>query len=76
MTVGGDDDNDGALVHIDLIRAKDLMKTDMIGKSDPYAVLKYGPAQQDKTPTIKNTQNPLWNHGSDFTREGDSPDLR
>ena len=61
-------DYDGPLLHVDLIRAKDLVKSDIIGKSDPYAVLKYGD-QEDKTPVIKNTQNPKWDHGSDFAAD-------
>ena len=56
---------DGPVLHVDLIRAKDLIKADIIGKSDPYAVLKYSD-QQDKTPVVKNTQNPKWDHSSDF----------
>ena len=68
-------DYDGPVFHVDLIKAKNLMKTDMIGKSDPYAVLKYG-NQKDKTPVAKNTQNPEWNHSSDFeTGLGDDTDL-
>ena len=58
-------DADGPVLHVDLIKAKDLIKTDMIGKSDPYAVLKYG-NQKDKTKVAKNTQNPQWNHSTDF----------
>ena len=61
-------DYDGPVLHIDLVRAKDLIKTDMIGKSDPYAVLKYD-NQQDKTPVAKNTQNPIWDHKSDFAMD-------
>ena len=59
------EDYDGPLLHIDLVKAKDLIKTDMIGKSDPYAVIKYAD-QEDKTPVAKNTQHPVWNHSSDF----------
>jgi hypothetical protein len=68
-------DQDGSLVHVDLIKARDLMKTDLIGKSDPYAVLTYD-NQQDKTPTAKNTQNPQWDHSTDFDRASESPILR
>ena len=46
---------------LNIIKAKDLIKSDMIGKSDPYAVIKYG-RQQDKTKVTKNTQEPIWNH--------------
>ena len=58
-------DKDGPVLHVDLIKAKDLIKTDMIGKSDPYAVLKYG-NQKDKTKVAKNTQDPHWDHSTDF----------
>ena len=69
-------DYDGPVFHVDLIKAKNLMKTDMIGKSDPYAVLKYS-NQKDKTPVAKNTQNPEWNHSSDFDMDlGDTSPLR
>ena len=61
-------DYDGPLLHVDLIRAKDLIKADVIGKSDPYAVLKHN-GQQDITPVMKNTQNPKWDHSSDFATD-------
>ena len=61
-------DADGPVLHVDLIKAKDLIKTDMIGKSDPYAVINYG-NQKDKTKVAKNTQNPIWDHKSDFIPE-------
>ena len=32
-----------------------------MGKSDPYAILKYG-NQKFKTKTVKNSLEPLWNH--------------
>ena len=48
-------------VKLNLIKAKDLIKADLIGKSDPYAILKYG-KQLQKTKTIKNTLEPQWNH--------------
>ena len=68
-------DEDGPVLHVDLIKAKDLIKTDMIGKSDPYAVLKYGD-QKDKTKIAKNTQNPNWNHRSEFDLDvGDNENL-
>ena len=67
-------DYDGPLLHVDLIKAKNLIKADMIGKSDPYAVLKYAD-QKDKTNVAKNTQNPEWNHSSDFELDGDDTDL-
>ena len=40
---------------VDLLKAENLMKKDLMGKSDPYAVLKYG-QQVVKTSTVNNTQ--------------------
>ncbi len=62
---------DVPVLHVDLIRAKDLINSDAIGKSDPYAVLKFC-NQQDKTPVVKNTQNPKWDHSSDFSADFNS----
>ena len=58
-------EHDGHVLHLDLIKAKNLVKSDLIGKSDPYAEIKYAD-DEDKTPIAKNTQNPEWNHSSDF----------
>ena len=52
-------------IHVSLIEAKDLSKTDMIGKSDPYAIISHG-NQKFKTNTVKNSQNPKWNYDADF----------
>ena len=47
-------------ITLDLLCAKDLIKADMIGKSDPYAVIQYG-EQKFTTPVNNNTQNPEFN---------------
>ena len=52
-------------ITINLVKAKDLVKSDLMGKSDPYAVLKFG-GQTEKTPTEKNTQNPQWDYDATF----------
>ena len=57
--------DDGPTLHVELIKAKNLIKSDLIGKSDPYAVLKYGD-QSDQTRVVKNNLNPQWDHTSDF----------
>ena len=36
-----------------------------MGKSDPYAILKFG-KQSDKTNILKNTLEPQWNHHCEF----------
>ena len=65
-------DHDAPLLHVDLIKAKNLIKSDMIGKSDPYAVLRHG-KQADKTKVVKGSQNPQWNHTTDFDEEFGRP---
>ena len=52
-------------VKLNLIKTKDLIKAGLIGKSDPYAIPKYG-RQLRKTKTIKNTLEPQWNHEAEF----------
>merc|ERR1719278_1057618 len=69
---GGESALPSGKAKLQLVKAKDLMKSDIIGKSDPYAVVKYG-RQQDKTKVIKNTQEPQWNHETEFdVPDGDS----
>ena len=41
-------------IHVTLIEAKDLVKSDMIGKSDPYAIISHG-NQKFKTNTVHNS---------------------
>merc|ERR1712083_947642 len=50
---------------INVIKAKELIKSDIMGKSDPYAVLSYG-KQKQKTGVVKNTQEPQWNYEAEF----------
>jgi hypothetical protein len=61
---------------VQLVKARDLVKADIMGKSDPYAVLKFG-RQKDKTNTIKNTLEPQWDFGTNFkVPDGDAKTLR
>jgi hypothetical protein len=43
------------LLRVDLVKGKSLIKSDLIGKSDPYAVIELG-KQTGKTHAINNTQ--------------------
>jgi hypothetical protein len=43
------------LLRVDLVRGKSLIKSDLIGKSDPYALIELG-KQTGKTHVINNTQ--------------------
>ena len=71
---GNDEDRfpDGTL-HVDVLGARNLAKSDLIGKSDPYAVVSLGD-QEFKTDAVKNTQNPDWNFGADFDINGKTPE--
>merc|ERR1711915_314800 len=42
-----------------------LMKTEFVGKSDPYIVVEYGD-KTFKSKTVKNNQNPVWNFDFEF----------
>jgi Ca2+-dependent lipid-binding protein len=64
LNAGPLEDFEGSL-HVDLIKARNLVKSDVIGKSDPYAILKFG-KQKQKTNTINNTQDPQWDHHAEF----------
>ena len=55
----GDNDKMGS-IKLDLLMAKDLVKTDLVGKSDPYAIISHGD-QRYKSDIIRNTQDPEWN---------------
>ena len=70
--IGGEGLPEGAL-HVDLLGARNLAKSDLIGKSDPYAVLRLG-NQEFKTDAVKNSQNPDWNFGADFDIDGQTPE--
>ncbi|KAK7283096.1 hypothetical protein RIF29_12375 [Crotalaria pallida] len=56
---------------VKLVQAKELLNKDMIGKSDPFAVLFVRPLR-DRTKTsktINNQLNPVWNEHFEFTIE-------
>merc|ERR1712105_182197 len=52
-------------VNIVLHKARNLVNKDVIGKSDPYAVIKYGKIKS-RTKTLKDTLEPEWNHVAEF----------
>lgn len=49
------------VLRINVVEARDLIKQDIGGKSDPYCVVSIG-TQQFRTRTIYNTLNPIWNY--------------
>ncbi|KAJ0230647.1 Synaptotagmin [Hirschfeldia incana] len=56
---------------VKLVQAKDLSNKDLIGKSDPYAVvfIRPLPNKTKKTKTISNSLNPIWNEHFEFIVE-------
>ncbi|CAO2841142.1 unnamed protein product [Amaranthus hypochondriacus] len=62
------------MLEVKLVQAKELTNKDLIGKSDPYAVLYVRPTR-DRTKTsktINNQLNPIWNEHFEFIVEDKS----
>ncbi|KAL3623966.1 Synaptotagmin-5 [Castilleja foliolosa] len=62
------------VLEVKLVQAKDLTNKDIIGKSDPYAVLFVRPLrdQMKKSKTINNELHPVWNEHFEFVIEDES----
>ncbi|GFP83597.1 synaptotagmin-5 [Phtheirospermum japonicum] len=62
------------VLEVKLVQAKDLTNKDIIGKSDPYAVLFVRPLRDrmKKSKTINNQLNPVWNEHFEFVIEDES----
>ncbi|XP_022981167.1 synaptotagmin-4-like isoform X1 [Cucurbita maxima] len=58
-------------LELKLVQAKELTNKDIIGKSDPYAVLFIRPLKErmKTSKTINNQLNPIWNEHFDFIVE-------
>merc|ERR1712226_392923 len=54
-------------------KAKNLVKSDMFGKSDPYVILNVG-KENFRTSTINNNLNPEWNYDMKFETNNETPD--
>lgn len=59
------------ILEVKLVQAKELTNKDIIGKSDPYAVLYIRPLRNrtKKSKTINNDLNPIWNEHFEFIVE-------
>ncbi|KAL8130007.1 hypothetical protein V2J09_019162 [Rumex salicifolius] len=62
------------ILEVKLVEAKELSNKDLIGKSDPYAVLFVRPlrTRTKKSKTINNELNPIWNESFEFVVEDPS----
>ncbi|KAE9467101.1 hypothetical protein C3L33_00987, partial [Rhododendron williamsianum] len=59
----------GRKIYITIVEGKDLMVKDKFGKSEPYVKLQYGKVIQ-RTRSVPNTTNPLWNQKFEFHEIG------
>ncbi|MCL7036480.1 hypothetical protein MKW94_028707 [Papaver nudicaule] len=59
------------ILEVKLVQAKELTNKDIIGKSDPYAVVYIRPLpdRMKKSRTINNQLNPIWNEHFEFIVE-------
>lgn len=59
------------ILEVKLVQAKELTNKDIIGKSDPYAVVYIRPLRErmKKSKTINNDLNPIWNEHFEFVVE-------
>uniref|UniRef100_A0A0D6R0C9 Uncharacterized protein n=1 Tax=Araucaria cunninghamii TaxID=56994 RepID=A0A0D6R0C9_ARACU len=59
------------ILEVKLVQAKGLLNKDLIGKSDPFAVLYIRPKRErmKKSKTISNQLNPIWNEHFEFEVE-------
>ncbi|GAV85297.1 C2 domain-containing protein [Cephalotus follicularis] len=56
-------------VTVTLVKANDLKNMEMIGKSDPYAVVYIRPLFKVKTKVVENNLNPVWNQTFELIAE-------
>ncbi|XP_058115644.1 synaptotagmin-5 isoform X1 [Magnolia sinica] len=61
-------------LEVKLVQAKELTNKDVIGKSDPYAILYIRPLRDrmKTSKTINNQLNPVWNEHFEFVVEDES----
>ena len=62
------------MMKIIIHRGISLVNKDMIGKSDPYAVVQFG-TQKSKSKAIKANLNPVWEHEVNIDLDKDTEDI-
>merc|ERR1711962_1948994 len=58
-------DESSGVLQVTVVEATDLVNKDMVGKSDPYVIVKFQD-QEFRSPTVKNSLSPKWNFLSSF----------
>merc|ERR1712032_752428 len=61
------------LFHLYIHKARKLENKDILGKSDPYIHVRFGP-KEVRSPTVHNTLNPEWRFHTDFIMDETSPE--
>ncbi|KAF2354622.1 C2 domain [Trinorchestia longiramus] len=56
-------------IRVCVVEAKDLRSPDIIGKIDPYCIVRLG-AEHSVTPCVKNAAHPRWGHWAQFVCTG------
>lgn len=56
-------------VAVTIVKANSLKNMEMIGKSDPYAVVHIKPLFKVKTNVVDNNLNPVWNQTFELIAE-------
>ncbi|KAL5727825.1 hypothetical protein ACHQM5_000972 [Ranunculus cassubicifolius] len=54
---------------VTVVKANDLKNMEMIGKSDPYAIVYIRPLYKVKTKTVNNNLNPIWEQSFELIAE-------
>merc|ERR1711962_583927 len=63
-------DESSGILQVTVVEATDLVNKDMVGKSDPYVIVKLQD-QEFRSPTVKNNLSPKWNFLSSFNVSSD-----
>merc|ERR1712002_394953 len=61
------------VLQVTVVEATNLVNKDMVGKSDPYVVVKFQD-QEFRSPTVRNNLSPKWNFLSSFKVSSDETD--
>lgn len=62
-------------IKVKVVEAKDLKKSDLIGKSDPFVIISVE-NERAQTKVISNNLNPVWNESFPFSTEHSEKQLK
>lgn len=61
MEGGGIPPNPAGMIRVNLLRIENLSSTDIMSKSDPYCLLEVRAGRPQRSSTVSNSQNPVFN---------------